>query len=343
MQQAPVYINLPLFVLGLLIIVKGSDLFLDNAVWIARASGVSQMIIGATVVSICTTLPEFVSSGTAAFKGAVDMALGNAVGSVICNTGLILGGTLLFVVARANREVFLIKGIFMLGTLLVGLVLLSPNPVELPVEGAVRASYRLDRSEGLVLLVLMVIYLVVNYYESIHTVDIRPGDDREEYAQAPSAPQAEWMRRAGLFCAGGVMVGFGAYLLVEFGQGLARNMGVKEAVISLVFVAFGTSLPELFTAISAVRKGAEQITIGNIFGANVLNMTMVTGTAAMIHPLAIDDQWLARLDVPVALFVCAAAFCSGVATGQMRRKTGIVLLTIYGAYLISMVAMGRIG
>ena len=122
-----------------------------------------------------------------------------------------------------------------------------------------------------------------------------------------------------------------------------RNLGVKEAVISLVFVAFGTSLPELFTAISAVRKKASQITIGNIFGANVLNMTMVTGTAAMIRPLTVEDHWLARFDVPVALFVCTAAFCSGVFTGQMSRKTGIILLVLYAGYLVSMVVMGRIG
>ncbi len=335
MPPTPLLLNLALFALGLYIIIKGSDLFLDSAVWIARASGVSQLIIGATVVSLCTTLPELVSSCTASIKGAVDMALGNAIGSVVCNTGFILGGILMFIVARAKREIYLIKGIFMLGTIATALLLLMKDP------SSARPP-QITRAEGCVLLIVLVIYLVVNYYESIHTVDPPLDPDSEE--PPPATPdKQEWTRHGVLFAVGAFLVTVGAYLLIEFGQRLARDFGVKEAVISLVFVAFGTSLPELFTAISAVRKKASQISIGNIFGANVLNIGLVTGASATIRPLIIDDQFLLRFDVPVALVLCTVAFVSGVATGRMGKRTGYVLLTFYGAYLASMLLLGRVG
>jgi len=334
MGQTPLYVNLPLFILGLYIIVKGSDLFLDNAVWIARASGVPQIVIGATLVSICTTLPELVSSTTASIKGAVDMAVGNAVGSIICNTGFILGMMLLFIVARANRQVFFIKGAFMLGSILGAFLLVLPG------EGS-PGVFRLERANGVLLLTFFAVYLMVNVYESQQEFSTSQGE-REEPAP-PKAPAQQWRRHWSLFFIGAVMVGCGAYLLVEFGQRMARDLGVKEAVISLVFIAFGTSLPELATAVSAVRKKAEQISVGNIFGANVMNILLVIGSSSTIRPMTLDDNYLAMFDLPVAFCLCSIAFCSGLFGGRMGRRTGIVLIALYVAYLASMVILGRIG
>ena len=332
MSNSPIYVNLPIFLLGLVIIVRGSDLFLDNAVWAARASGIPQIIVGATIVSVCTTLPELVSSCTAAIKNAPDMAVGNAVGSVICNTGFIMGGMLLFVVARVNREIFLVKGVFMLGAIGIVFALIIPGR-ESP------GLYHIGRAEGVPLLVFLTVYLVVNYYESLHTVLSQQETDEPP---PPKASRQEWGRHLLGFAAGAALVAFGAYLLVEFGQRLARDFGVRESVISLVFVAFGTSLPELFTAISAVRKKAEQISVGNIFGANVMNIGLVTGAAAVIHPLTIDDTYLARIDIPVAFTLCTVAFLSGLLKGRMGRRTGMLLITLYGAYVISMAVMERV-
>ena len=332
MTGTPLYLNLILFCLGLYIIVRGSDLFLDNAVWIARASGVSQLVIGATIVSLCTTLPEFVSSVTASVKGAVDMALGNAIGSIICNTGFILGGMLFFVVARAKREIFLVKGIFMVGLVGVALALVRPSSQD--------GVARLDRAEGCVLLIFLVIFLVVNYYESLHVE--APASESDGGEPLPVS-RAEWTQRMLRFAGGGVLVAIGAYLLIEYGQRVASDLGVKEAVVSLVFVAFGTSLPELFTAISAVRKKAEDISVGNIFGANVLNIALVTGSSAVIRPLTLEDQWLVRLDIPVALVFCGFALCMGVARGRMGRKSGALLMIGYVLYLASMIVLKRLG
>ena len=332
-----IYVNLPLFLLGLFIIIRGSDLFLDNAVWMARASGISQVVIGATIISFCTTLPELVSSATAALKGTPDIAIGNAIGSIICNTGLVLGLVLFFVVARIKREVFLIKGTFMIGTILIVLFLMWPLGGD--------AAVAIARHEGLVLLVLLVVFIVVNYYESIHTVDepvskVIEGDSDD----GPIVLKVgEISKRLALFSGGAVAVALGAWLLVEFGQKLAGNFGVSEAVISLLFVALGTSLPELFTGISAIRKNAEAVSVGNIFGANVLNIVLVVGASSTIKPLQPADQYLPRVDIPVALGICSIAFVLGLARGRVGRKTGLTLLGAYIAYLISMVAMGRIG
>ncbi len=335
-----IYLNLPLFLIGLLIIIRGSDLFLDNAVWIARASGISQIVIGATVVSFCTTLPELVSSLTAAFKGTSDMALGNAVGSVICNTGLILGSVLWFTVARIRKETFLIKGAFMLGGLGICLFLMWPTGVE--------TTFVLARPEGLVLLTVLLLFLVVNYYESLHTVDtpqapVPPGTIPVAAEEPVRINTSEIAKHLGWFALGAVAVTIGAWLLIEFGQRLARNMHMSEAVISLVFIALGTSLPELFTAISAVRKNAENISVGNIFGANVLNMVLVVGTSTLIQPLSPKDEWLVKFDIPVALVICSVAFGIGWARGRIGRRTGILLMAIYLAYLISLFLMHRIG
>jgi len=327
-----IWLNLLLFVAGVIVIIRGSDLFLDNAVWIARAAGVSQMIIGATVVSLCTTLPEMVASVTAALKGTADMAVGNAVGSVICNTGLILGVTLLFVTARVQREVFLIKGVFMVGSMVMALLLLAPGPES--------RDFMLTPEEGGVLLTLLVVFLVVNYYESLHGAEpVQPEKvsalEAVESGPGISTGPRDWAVHLGSFAVGAVLLTGGAYLLIEYGQRLARNLNISEAIISLIFISVGTSLPELFTAISAIRKNATNISVGNVFGANVLNIAMVTGSAAVVRPLHVHDRLLLRLDMPVAVVLGTVAFGSGLFRGRIARKTGWTLLTIYVGYLVT--------
>ncbi len=325
------WLNLPLFVVGLAIIIKGSDTFLDTAVWFARAFGVPQIVIGATIVSVCTTLPELVSSSTAAWRGAGDMAIGNAIGSIIFNTCLILGVVLVCTKVAIRREIFLVKGVFMLAGLLVGLLLALPKPGE--------TRMVVERLDGLVLLVLLGVFLVVNYYESLHAEAPAPGSE----AAAGRGDFSGLWRQVGWFALGAVAVAVGAWLLVEFGQRLARNLGIKESVVSLVFVAMGTSLPELFTAIAAIRKRAAHVSVGNIFGANVLNMVLVVGASATIAPLRPRDQLLIPVDIPVALAACALAFGAGLFKGVVGRKTGVILLCSYVAYLASMVLLGRLG
>lgn len=324
-------LNLILFVIGLIIIVKGSDVFLDSAIWIAEASGIPQVIVGATIVSLGTTLPEVVSSVTAAVRGVSDMALGNAVGSVICNTGLVLGTVIFFITTTVKREVFLIKGSFMLAGLLFALCMGLPD--------ASGAGPVISRNEGLTLLVFLVVYLIVNYYESLHAGT--PPPRLVESIHVDRADRAAWIRKWTLFAVGAGVVAVGAFMLVEFGQRLAGNIGISEAVISLAFVALGTSLPELFTGITAIRKNAEHVSVGNIFGANVLNIALVTGLSATITDLTLKDAFLIRFDIPVALALGGIVFVTGLVRGKAGRGAGVILLLAYIAYIASLFLMGR--
>jgi len=226
----------------------------------------------------------------------------------------------------------LVKGVFMVGLVGAALVLVRPS--------SPGAAACLDRAEGCVLLIFLAVFLVVNYYESLH---VEAKVCESDYGESLPVSRSQWVRRMGLFAGGGVLVAIGAYLLIEYGQRMASTLGASEAVISLVFVAFGTSLPELFTAISAVRKNAEDISVGNIFGANVLNIALVVGSSAVIRPLTVEDRWLVRLDIPVALVFCAFALCIGVARGRLGRKSGVFLVVGYALYLVSMVALKRLG
>jgi cation:H+ antiporter len=334
-------LNAILFVLGLVIIIVGSNLFLDSAIWFARVSGLSQLVIGATVVSVCTTIPEVVSSATASLKGAADMALGNAIGSVLCNTMLILGVVLLFTVAKIRRERFLIKGICLLVALTAAVAVAVPwgGGALAALRGGGNHVFRIGRVEGLLLLLGMVIYLIVNYIEAKH----ERTDQEEDSPSRPKASGKDWLLNILRFLAGGMMLAGGAYLLIEYGQRIARGFGMSEAVISLVFVAFGTSLPEMFTAIGSLRKGAHDISVGNIMGANVLNIFFVTGLAGALNPLQFADSYLIRLDIPFALVVTILLFGIGLKRRQLGRGMGIALLVGYAGYLASLFFMGRIG
>jgi cation:H+ antiporter len=327
------------FVLGFVVIVSGSNLFLDSAIWIARVSGLPQLVIGATIVSICTTVPEVVSSATAALKGAADMALGNALGSVICNTTLILGVVLLFTVAKVCKERFLVKGTALM------IALLAAGAVTIPWNGSFvhtfltggQQAFKIGRTEGIILLACALIYLIVNYIEAKY----ERANEGEDAPELPRKSGKDWALNILRFAVGAVMVGVGAYLLIEYGQQIARRFGMSEAVISLVFVAFGTSLPELFTAISAVRKKAHDISVGNILGANVLNIFLVTGLAGTLSPLTFKDPWLIRFDIPFAFVVTCCLFAVGLKAGKVGRGVGMLLA--YGGYLVSLVLMGRVG
>ncbi len=349
MPAHALYINLLLFGLGLVVILKGSDLFLDNAIWIARVSGIPQIIIGATIVSACTTLPEVVSSCTASFRGASDMAFGNAVGSVLCNTGVILAVVLWSVPATVNRRSLGIRGGFLLLLLLTGYVFALPAPVWKAFLHPAAASGPsvISRMEAAILLASVVVYLGINYHESVtHAQEQRRLASLARIPAADGAARAsarEWCMHVGWFFLGTLLVAAGAFLLVEYGQRLARDFGVSEAVVSLLFIAFGTSLPELFTAITAIRHNAEDISVGNILGANVLNIALATGAAGIIRPLTFTDNMLLRMDIPVAFALCGVITIGGLITGRLGRKTGACLFATYMAYILSMFLVGRIG
>ena len=314
---SPLWVNLLFFVLGVLLITKGADWFTDGAVGVARVTGIPKVVVGATLVSLATTAPEFSVSVTAAWLGHPATSVGNAVGSTICNVGLILAAAALIAPVALAREDVAPKGAFMLG-LGVLLVLLGRDA-------------ELDRTEGLALFALVPVYL----WFGVRRAKRKKGADS---GGAGEAAGERGGRGVGLpFAAGALLVVAGSVLLVQNAAHLARAMGVPELVIGLTLVAVGTSLPELVTAVSASRRGHGDIAVGNVIGANVLNVAWVLGGASLVAPLGIDRQSFV-LDFPAMLLMMALFAALAWRRRGVGRGAGLVLLCAYLCYLFLMFA-----
>ncbi len=299
-----------LFLLGLVLMVKGGDSFVEGAEWMARVTGIPPFVVAATVVSIGTTMPELLVSTMAAAQGSGGMALGNAVGSVSCNTGLILGISLLFLPGKVDLRSLREKGFLLLFALLAML--------------AFGIDRRLTWKEGAALLVLLLLFIMNDI-----TSARRGLFPREESAAERSLHAAAIY--LGKFLLGAIGLAAGARLLVDNGTILARLLGIPEAVIALTLVALGTSLPELVTTITALCRGQSSLSVGNIIGANFLDLTLVPaasslaggGVLPMDHPL----------DLLMALGLLLVTLLPAMRRGHFRRWQGGTLLGLYGGYL----------
>lgn len=304
-----------LFALGVLLIVKGGDWFVDSAVWIAEVTGVPHFIIGATIVSLATTLPEMIVSVMAAIDGKVDMAVGNAVGSVTANTGLILAISVLCIPGIVQRKQFNRKAVLLLLSVVVLLILSALN--------------RVDLGFSLILVALFLLYLADN---------VRSAKAETAGQNRASFQKKELPKRLLFFALGIAGIVIGARLLVDNGSALARLMGVPENIIGLTFVAIGTSLPELVTTITAILKKQSSLSVGNIVGANIIDISLILPVCTAVYggTLPVNPQTF-TLDLPVCLAVTSLALIPTMVTGKFRRWQGAALLVVYLAYLMVMV------
>ena len=304
-----------LFTLGIVLIVKGGDAFVDAAAWMAEVSGIPKLIVGATVVSFATTLPELLVSSMAAFDGKVDMAIGNAVGSVTANLALIMGIALVCLPSAIRRRDYLLKAVLMLGASLY-LVLAS-------------SGGSLSFQSGIALLVIFVIAMWDNIRSALRSI-------REEQTAAGRGghprPMGHEVRRNLLkFLLGAAGIVIGAQLLVDHGGNLARLIGVPERIIGVTLIAVGTSLPELV----AIAKKQASLSAGNIIGANIIDLTLILPICSLISggALPVSAQALA-IDLPACLLVGCIAMVPSLVTGRFQRWQGGVLLLSYVVYLV---------
>ena len=297
---------LVLFAVGLICIIKGGDLFVDAATWIAEASGIPKFIIGATVVSFATTMPEMLVSVFSAFEGNADIAVGNAVGSVTANTGLIMCLSLVCMSCQMTRKQFGVKA----GLLLAAVVLLF----------AFTRDSALSVSESIIIMLVFFGFMV----ESILAAK------REQGSEAPDErPSTDGKSVA--------IIVLGAQLLIDNGSALAVMIGVPDSVIAATMIAIGTSLPELVTTITAIRKKQSSLSVGNIIGANIMDLTLIMPLCALLQgkPLAVENQGM-LLDVPACLIVSAAAMVPALVCGKFKRWIGVLIGVLYIAYLVIM-------
>ena len=310
------------FAVGLLLLIKGGDWFVDGATGLARRFHLPDIIVGATVVSIGTTLPEVMVSATGAMLGQGAMAYGNAIGSIICNTALIAGISVAFNPGPANAKTMKMPVIFFFSSAALYCV----------------AAYLLGyfpRWMGLVMLAIFVVYLILNVRQGL-----KHPDEVEEEEESDGKPRTLLMELV-LLVVGAALIAVGADLLVEHGTIIAQTLGVPETVIALTFVALGTSLPELVTTITSLKKGHASLGIGNVIGANVFNLVLVSGVAVTLAPFEVPVGKLLLghnaslvLDIPLMLIVMLLLCVPALARKKLDRWQGVLLLCIYAAFCL---------
>ena len=289
-----------LFIVGLLCLIKGGDWFVDGATGIARRFHVPELLIGATVVSIGTTLPEVMVSTTSALTGHGEIAYGNAIGSVICNSALIAA---IPIVAKPGK--------------------VDPKSLRTPVlfffvaaafyAGVAYTTGSFTRPVGIILLAMFVAYIVCN----VMAMKNAPAPEEEEEPEE----NASFAKELGLLAVGAVLI--------------------AESVIALTFVALGTSLPELVTAITSLVKGHGALSLGNVIGANVFNLVLVSGVSVTLAPFTIPQNSTIAgmnaslvMDIPVMFAVMLLLTVPALLKGKLSRPQGIALLCIYAAFCV---------
>lgn len=317
-----VSLTVVLFAAGILLIVKGGDWFVDAASWFAEISGIPKLIVGATVVSLATTLPELLVSVFAAAEGSVDMAIGNAVGSVTANIGLIMAIALLCIPTVIRRKDYLLKSVLML--LACGV---------LTVLGAAGNS-----AVGFVPSILLLLIFAVSTADNVKTAVIDAKKNTE--ARVVVNSRREIVGNILKFLVGAAAVVAGADLLVDNGSALAVKIGVPERIIAVTFVAVGTSLPELVTTVTAIVKKQASLSAGNIIGANIIDLTLILPLCSLVSGKPIPITGTAGfLDIPASLVVGAVALIPALISGKFRRIQGAALLALYAVYLYLTVAV----
>ena len=370
-------ISVILFAVGLILLIKGGDWFVDGATGLARRFSLPDIVVGATVVSIGTTLPEVMVSTTGALQGSGAMAYGNAIGSIICNTALIAAISITVnpgpvnVKSMKTPAVFFFlsaalycfasyvlgefprwMGFVMLGIFVIYMIMTVRNGIKNPEasddgeEKAEAMTLQALQEEiiilgicgtaiailsglvsGVVIFVVFGIYLFMTYRNIVTNATVR-----------------QLWEEILLLVSGAAVIAFGADFLVEHGQVIALGLGVPETVVALLFVALGTSLPELVTTITSLRKGRASLGVGNVIGANIFNLVLVSGVAVSLAPFPVPcenfllDTGLNMslvLEIPVMLGVMSLMIFPALLTKKLGRWQGITLLFIYIVFCIA--------
>lgn len=309
----PVYFDFIIFFAASVIIFKSADLFTTGASGIARALRIPRFIIGLTIVSMATTLPEFTVSVFSSYMGSSGMAMGNAVGSCIANIGLVLGGAAVlggfihFQGTLVKQELrFLIASSLLLFVL--------------------AADSVLSRTDGAILSIVFVAALTYLIRRELKA--------RRNRAHEAAVSDAALLKNTGKFLLGALGVVLAArYGIIPYGINIARFFKVPEVVIGLTLVAVATSLPELFTALVAAWKKMGDIAAGNVIGANIINVLWTLGVSGLVRPLEIDPQTV-NATVPVMLILTLAIFFFCRSKSALTRREGIFLLVFYAGYLV---------
>ena len=333
----PIPTEIFLMIFGFILLIKGGDWFVDASVGIAKRFGLPELLIGATVVSIGTTRPEVLTSVFAATGGSGEIAYGNAIGSIICNTSLIAAITVAIKPGKVNGKtlIFPVSAFF-----------------------AVAAFYALNAYiakgfalwAGIVLLVCFVVYMVIN----VLNMKKNPEEEKLEIPEEIPANEDDGEEKPSIIknivmlIVGAATIAIGASLLATNAESVATNyLHMDPVVVGVTIVALGTSLPELVTAITSLMKGHGSLSLGNIIGANIFNLVLVSGSAITIAPFDLPSGLTIGgtpasliIDIPIVFIVMGILTIPTIIKGKLSRWQGISLLCLYGAFIASQAVLG---
>lgn len=315
-----------LFLIGLVLLIKGGDWFVDGAVGIAHRFHIPEILIGATVVSIGTTLPEVMVSAGAALGGHGEIAYGNAIGSIICNTSLIAALTVAIRPTVVNRKPLALSVIFFfISAIFYATVAYTTGDF--------------SRTVGILLVFIFAVYMVISVFMAKKSLTT---DDKEEETKTEGSLWKDLL----MLVLGAAVIAVGADLLVDNGTIIAEMMGVPETVIALTFVALGTSLPEFVTAVTSLIKGHSALSLGNIIGANLFNLVLVSGVSTLLSPFPVPAtsqifgiNTSLAVDIPVMFIVMSLLVFPTLIRGKLSRSQGIILLLVYAAFCVFQFSM----
>lgn len=310
-----------IFVIGIIFIVKGGDWFVDSATWMARAAKIPTFIVGATIVSFATTLPELIVSLIASVENKNDMAIGNAVGSVIANTGLIMAIAFTFMSICTPRKNYWQQCLLLLSSAIVLWL------------GCLGGTLSLWAS--IVLLLICVIFMVINIVHGRRAVATTTDATTAAPSETIIINKKTIAKNIVLFLVGAAGVIVGSNFLINGGSTMAEFLHIPERLVAITLVAVGTSLPELVTTITAIRKKEGGLSVGNIIGANIIDLTLILPICSFVahDSFTVSAQYL-MIDFPFCLAFSLLAVVPLLCKQRSYRWQGILILLGYLAYVI---------
>lgn len=308
-------------IIGLLLLMKGADILVDGSSNIAKKLHIPEVIIGLTIVSIGTSMPELFVSVTSAIEGHEDISIGNVIGSNLCNLLLILGVSTVIRSIKFKRETRLIE---IPMTLVVTILMFAMCNI----------GHNLTRQEGIILIIWFILFIMYTIYMA------RKGEnfDKENTVVEIKAKENNTSSIKSIL---GIIVGiialkFGGDFVVDNAVIIARTLNISEKVISLTIIAIGTSLPELVTSVTAAIKGNSDIAIGNILGSNIFNILLILGVSAAISPINYSLSYNNQIVVLIISTILLALFPFIGKKNEMTRTNGIAFLIIYAIYMVGL-------
>lgn len=319
------FIEIVLIIIGFLFLIKGADFLVTAATSIAKKFGLSEMLIGLTIVAIGTSLPEVFVTIISAVEGHSDLIIGNAIGSCICNFLLVIGITSFVKPVKLDKRI--IKRHLPIGMAAMVLLLIFGNTNKVGEVGII------TRIQGVILLLCTVIYVLYTIYEEKHfknkNIEIEILEEVEE------REENSLLKIVLLMVFGALGLKFGADFVVDNSVAIAGEIGLSERFIGMTIVAIGTALPEIITGVIAARKDETNLLLGNISGSNILNLCLLIGLGTVINPLTFITDFNINIIILllITIFIQIIAILSK--KSELDKKKGIILIIAYIIYIWS--------